>query len=235
MRFQGGKSRYAKQIVELMEPGKYPYYVEPFLGGGWVASEVARVFKRPMFLSDAHPDLMYMWSALQQGWVPPEIVTEEDYAWHKDDPGPSAMRGFVGFGCSFGGKFFGGYAREGSGSSRNFALMTKNSLEKKRHMLKCATLSCHSYEDAFVLEDSLVYCDPPYQGTTGYKTGKFDHEKFWEWVRMLSYNGATVYVSEYQAPEDFKVVAEFGHFDSLKKTDEQRDVRVERVFQYAGC
>ena len=36
---------------------------------------------------------------------------------------------FVGFGCSFAGKWFGGYAR--SNDKRNYAKMAKNSLNKK--------------------------------------------------------------------------------------------------------
>ena len=53
----------------------------------------------------------------------------------------------------------------------------------------------------------IIYCDPPYEGTTSYKTGAFDHEKFWNWCRMMSqYN--TVFVSEYNAPSDFTCIWE---------------------------
>jgi len=48
----------------------------------------------------------------------------------------------------------------------------------------------------------VVYCDPPYANTTGYKGAPpFDHAVFWrravEWARA----GAVVYVSEYRAPD----------------------------------
>ena len=46
-------------------------------------------------------------------------------------------------------------------------------------------------------------CDPPYQGTTGYKTGAFDHDKFFDWCRKQKENGNVVFVSEYNAPDDF--------------------------------
>jgi hypothetical protein len=45
-------------------------------------------------------------------------------------------------------------------------------------------------------------CDPPYKGTTSYKTGTFDHDKFWEWCRDMSKNNV-VFISEYEAPDDF--------------------------------
>lgn len=54
--------------------------------------------------------------------------------------------------------------------------------------------SYYEYRDG-----DVVYCDPPYKNTTGYGI-QFDTDAFWEWVRTRNY---PVYVSEYQAPEDF--------------------------------
>lgn len=34
--------------------------------------------------------------------------------------------------------------------------------------------------------NSIVFCDPPYEGTSKYKVGKFDHNLFWNWVRIIS-------------------------------------------------
>lgn len=52
----------------------------------------------------------------------------------------------------------------------------------------------------------LGQCDPPYQGTTGYKTGAFNHEEFFQWCRDMKAKGNIVFVSEYNAPDDFEVV-----------------------------
>ena len=52
----------------------------------------------------------------------------------------------------------------------------------------------------------LGQCDPPYQGTTGYKTGAFNHEEFFDWCRKMKAKGNSVFVSEYNAPEDFELV-----------------------------
>ena len=64
---------------------------------------------------------------------------------------------------------------------------------------------CATYKDVDV-ETCLIYCDPPYQGTTGYKTGTFNHEEFFDWCRKMKAKGNSVFVSEYNAPDDFELV-----------------------------
>ena len=56
-----------------------------------------------------------------------------------------------------------------------------------------------SYADYAYREGDVVYCDPPYKNTNDYGI-KFDSDAFWEWARTRNY---PVYVSEYQAPDDF--------------------------------
>ena len=56
-----------------------------------------------------------------------------------------------------------------------------------------------SYADYEYRDGDIVYCDPPYKNTQEYGI-QFDSDAFWEWARTRNY---PVYVSEYQAPEDF--------------------------------
>ncbi len=56
-----------------------------------------------------------------------------------------------------------------------------------------------NYSDVEIESDSVVYCDPPYIGTSQYNCA-FDHEGFYEWLRN-SHN--QVYISEYSMPDDF--------------------------------
>lgn len=51
-------------------------------------------------------------------------------------------------------------------------------------------------------ENALVYCDPPYAGTSKYNGVNFDSAKFWEWAREVSKQNLLA-VSEYKAPDDF--------------------------------
>lgn len=62
-----------------------------------------------------------------------------------------------------------------------------------------------SYDKLEIKPNSVVYCDPPYKNTVGYSM-HFDHDKFWQWVRA---NPNPVFVSEYTAPADIKVIAAF--------------------------
>lgn len=75
-----------------------------------------------------------MFKALQNGYELPNKITKEQYNYiknHKDEN--PALTGFVGFGCSFGGKFFGGYARDKM--ETNYALTSKRSLLKMSKFL----------------------------------------------------------------------------------------------------
>ena len=56
------------------------------------------------------------------------------------------------------------------------------------------------YRDVPIEDGGVVYCDPPYRGVSGYVTGAFDHDAFYDWVRNAEF---PVYVSEYSMPEDF--------------------------------
>lgn len=62
-------------------------------------------------------------------------------------------------------------------------------------------LSNLSYKDLKFKENSVIYCDPPYKGTTGYKSD-FDHDKFYDWCRKQN----NIFISEYQMPDDFKEI-----------------------------
>lgn len=151
-----------------------------------------------------------MWNAVKTGWTPPTDVTEDEYRALKDRE-PSALRGFVGFGCSFAGKWFGGYAR---GRDRNFASETSRSLVKAAKSLDRATISLGDYGRFSPSPEWVIYCDPPYGGL-GYSVGPFDQGRFWNTAKSWASGGSLVLVSGYSAPEEFVPIAEFDHFRSV--------------------
>jgi DNA adenine methylase len=118
MRYFGGKAKIAKSLVACIQ-ARIPYsegkviYVEPFVGGGWVLNAWGE-YGEARYASDLNRHLIYMYVCLQQGWIPPDSITKQDYEYYKglsklegvNDP----MIAFVGFGCSFAGKWFGGFA-----------------------------------------------------------------------------------------------------------------------------
>jgi DNA adenine methylase len=72
-----------------------------------------------------------------------------------------------------------------------------------------------------------IYCDPPYENTTNYGT-KFDHNLFWEIMRKWSETN-DVYISSYEAPEDFECVWEASKRVTLGH--DKGNVKYERLFK----
>ena len=80
-------------------------------------------------------------------------------------------------------------------------------IAKQAPLLAGVDFRCQDYETLDVPEGSVVYCDPPYKGTTKYQTSRFDHERFYGWCRRIS-GSCIVFVSEYEMPPDFNPVWE---------------------------
>lgn len=70
-----------------------------------------------------------------------------------------------------------------------------------------------SYDEIHIEENSVIYCDPPYNNTAQYVTGDFDNNAFFEWCRRQK---ELVVVSEYDAPDDFQCVATFNRRSKLQ-------------------
>jgi len=89
-------------------------------------------------------------------------------------------------------------------ASKHTAATHFNLLKRLAAIKGLPKVACHNldYREVVIPENSVVYCDPPYEGTEGYGN-KFDHTAFWEWVRTREF---PVFVSERSAPEDFMSV-----------------------------
>lgn len=208
MQYLGGKSRIARHLAPLIVAAaeERRTYVEPFLGAGSVAALVAPHFDRA-HLSDGSPDLMLLWQAMRDGWRPEGQISEERWRSLRDAE-PSAERGLAGYGCSFGGKWFGGYARDPQGG-RDYTAAAVRSITKKLPAIAHATLAIQRFEDVTLDDpaDSVVYLDPPYAATSGYRrTGAFDSLALWARAETWVDDGAVVLVSEYAAPAGWRRV-----------------------------
>lgn len=182
-----------------------------------------------------------MYIALQNSWLPPDTVSEGLYKECRDKSKltisismeEAALIGFVGVGCSYAGKWFGGYARsvDSKGLPRNHCLEQKKAVVKQLQNIKNVNFFNMEYTNLPLPKNSTVYCDPPYEGVSGYKD-KFDTDKFWQWVRMESVD-KDVYVSEYNAPNDFECLWSkevMNNFD-VQLTKKKA---VEKLFKYKG-
>lgn len=205
MKYMGSKSRLAKHILPIILKDRGDsFYVEPFAGGMNIIDKVDG--KR--IANDVNIYLIDMWKALTDGWIPSEYSREE-YIHIRDNKNiyPNHLVGYAGFCLSYCGKWFGGYAgitstRDGI---RDYQKEAKNNILKQVKQMKGVVFSNTDYWEMDIPSGSTVYCDPPYAGTTEYKDSGFNHSLFWKWVREIS-EDSRVFVSEYNAPEDFKCV-----------------------------
>ena len=85
------------------------------------------------------------------------------------------------------------------------------------------------YKNLQIPDESIIYCDPPYMATAGY-SGGVSHDEFWQWCRERVYDGHKVYVSEYQAPDDFITIWE----KSIQNCISLDKKATERLFIYEG-
>lgn len=227
MKYVGSKRRIAKDILPIMLSYRKcgQYWVEPFCGSCSIIQEV----NNPRLAADNNYYLIQLLEWIEKGWIPPDNVSEEEYQKIKKDikdgfvayscsPWYYAYVGFVGFCCSFSGKFWGGYARgnDNKGKPRNYCMEQKKNIMRQAPKLKGIEFRCCNYKDLIIPPNSLVYADPPYLGTTKYSTSKgFEHNEFWDWCRKQYSLGHTLFISEYVAPPDFICVWQKKIYSSL--------------------
>jgi len=155
-------------------------------------------------------ELIALHTAVQQGQEFPDVITETEYKHIRQNKElyPEWLIAFVGFGLSYSGKYFGGYARDGSG--RNYCKNAKGTLLKKHSGLKDVKFTNLNYSDVQLPVSSIIYCDIPYKGTTKYSTGTFNHNELYEWCLARVTEGHNVLVSEYKhnLPKGWRIVWE---------------------------
>jgi DNA adenine methylase len=226
MQYLGSKSKIAKYLLPVMLPYRKPnqIWLEPFVGG---CNMIDKVEGRRIG-NDIDSNLIAMWVALQNGWIPPKNLSREEYYEIKNNQGefPPELIAFVSLGCSFGGKKWGGYAKNSVG--RNYALSCCNGLMIQAENIKGVRFISQDYNQLILSEECLIYCDPPYKNTTSYYGVQFSHENFWQWCRDKKKEGHTVFVSEYDAPPDFECIFEKEHYTILDKNKSKP--RTERLF-----
>lgn len=235
MQYFGGKQRISKPLSKFLNSQlkENQTFVDLFCGSCNIISKIDS--NRLRIANDKHKYLIAMWKALQKGWEMPNTITEEEYKYiksNKDENFP--LTGFVGFGCSYSGKWFGGYCR--NNTNRNYCLNAKNSNLKILNNIRDVVFHNLNYDEVNIPLGSLVYCDIPYKNTTKYcknEVGEFNHDNFYKWVRNNS-NKYDVYISEYKQniPDDFEVVWEYESKKDIRNKNNQQEKTIEVLIQY---
>lgn len=206
MKYMGSKRRIVKHILPIMleERKENQAWVEPFVGGANVIENVDGL----CIGSDVNKYVIALLNHLRCNYKfdPPHVdkflyQTVKKYK----DGFESWFVGYVGFCLSYGAKWFGGYRNDKSGK-RDYQDEAIRHLRKQQKKIRCTYFVRSAYLDLEIPPNSVIYCDPPYQGTTKYSTPLVNADQFWQWCRQKSDEGHTVFVSEYSAPPDFKCV-----------------------------
>lgn len=235
VQYLGGKARLGGQIVRaiLDDLGVQRLGVVADLcaGAGGVTHRLADVSDRVIAV-EAHPGLVALHKAVQAGWVPPEHVSEEEYrALREANDQTDPRTAFAEFGCSFGGKSWGGYARtvSGNASARNYALNARRAVAREtRPNVE------HTCADALAWEGAVevAYCDPPYEGTTGYAAvAAAELGAWWRKLQALADRGIACYLSEYAEAPPEGVAARLVWSAPTKEGLRPQHARTERLWR----
>ena len=202
MQYLGGKCRLAKKFAPVLQSAlaRLPVFYEPFVGGFNILPALGGIELERAVCNDWHPGLAVLYRAVRDGWDPPRTLTEGRYQELRTEADwTNPETAFAAFGCSFGGKEFAGYARNSVGD--NYAARASNSLLRKRPYMEGVEFQYGDYEARDPNEECVIYADPPYKGTTKYKSPEFDYSRFYRWCERLVDDGCRVFVSEFTVPD----------------------------------
>lgn len=216
IKYVGSKSRIAKHIVPIIQSyidsTSANFYLEPFVGGANVIDKISCDRK---YGYDINHYLIELFKNMDQIASLPDEITADEYSrvrksWQtKDGRYPDWYIGAVGFLASYNGKFFGGRAgivKTKINTYRNYYDEAKRNVLAQLPNLQTVQFTEADYRSLNLEKFSggVIYCDIPYQNTTGYEN-EFDHAEFWKWAEQASQTNI-VLVSEQQAPENWQSI-----------------------------
>lgn len=208
----GSKARIAKYIAPIInnciKDNNIEIYIEPFVGG---SNMIEHIQCKNKVGNDNNTYLIEFWRQLQNGLDPLTDVemTKELYNDIKDNKNkyPAHIVALAGFCATYNAKWFGGYAgivHTKIGTKRNYYDEAVRNVLAQIKKLKDVKYVSYDYRVIKGIKNTMIYCDPPYAESTKYKD-EFNHKEFWEWIRNISIHNY-VLVSEYNAPDDMKVI-----------------------------
>lgn len=225
MRYSGGKHRQSKVIAAaVLEQwdGKAPYY-EPFCGMISVPVRLARERPQARYrMSDMSGAIITMWMrALSGTWNPPTSCTEKQYAALRTKQDPADPRtAFIGTAMSFGGRWFGTYARDRAHKPpQDFCGSGARSLIKIRDGLQGVDITFQQADYRTVRpRGAIVYLDPPYvDGMHDHHT--FRDEEFWDYADGLVAARNLVFITQFdKAPKGWRMLHNWGNTNTWDMT-----------------
>lgn len=215
MKYMGSKNRIAKEIMPIIigDTDNTWNYWEPFCGGCNTIKHIPNDGRRICF-SDVNRYLIEMWKGLMSSKEYPATISREFYSdvrksYRANDGRYSDdLIGWVGFMASCKGRFFdGGYSGHNVSNRDYIAESIRNIKEQIKYIQGDVSFKTIDYKSVDSINHCVIYCDPPYKDTKQY-SNTINHNEFWEWCRKMANNGNKVFVSEYNAPDDFRCIWE---------------------------
>ena len=236
MKYMGSKNRISKDILPIILKNRTEgqWFIDLFCGGCNLSDKVTG----NVIANDKNNYLIAMWKGLQQNEKRPYIITRELYSKAREEYNNRTNIslsdfeiGWIGWMGSYNGRFFdGGYSGHNVNGRDYISEQIKNT-EKQIPNIKHIKFFSKDYSEFNFKESCIIYCDIPYYNTKQYSTSKdFNYLKFWEWCRNMVLLGHQVFVSEYEAPEDFTCIWE----KPLKNSMHQKNTKstIEKLFTY---
>lgn len=205
MKYMGSKARIAKYILPIMLADRKDgqYWVEPFVGGANMIDKV----DGNRIGADRSEHLIIALKMIRDN---PETIPIDSSEYTKemrqaaiDSDSMDPVDCLMYFACSFAARFKHSWAK--GNKYDDFVRAARSSAFKQSPSLKGVELTCKSYNELIIPQESIIYCDPPYANTAKYND-YFDNDEFWQWCREKVKEGHQVFISEYNAPDDFVCV-----------------------------
>lgn len=238
MQYMGSKNRYAKEVVPIIQKyiddNNIEQYLEPFVGGANVIDKI-KCDKRVG--CDLNEYLIALLQKVQKDVSEvPNFILYNEYKEVKSNKGEYEKwyQGLIGF-CSFGSKFWGGYARNSKDDITGERTKSYfKSIKKQSQNIKDVTFCNMSFQDIpkEKIKGCVIYCDPPYRGATKYKTDTFPYEEYYDWCREMSKDNI-ILCSEYNMPDDFECIwskETTTQINSNKNANDDKNIRTEKLF-----
>jgi len=210
--YHGGKKRIGAEIAREIrnvaddifeEDGiKYEGYCEPFAGMCGVYQHIPELFEDysssfKYIAGDRNESVIKMWNRAKRGWKPPTTCTKVHFMELRGNGRSSAEKGFIGHACGFRGKYFVTWKTHG----QNLDHQSQNVSRLAKGPLRNVKFTTCDYTQFSLLENHIIYCDPPYLSSSQYLNERnvrcrFDNDAFMEWTENMTRQNNLVFMSE---------------------------------------
>lgn len=215
--YVGSKNTIAEQIIDLIPSCKHFY--DLFGGGGAITHCAVSSGKwDTVHYNDFDGQTVeYFQKALDGKWDTSRIYSRSDFHELKD------TNPFVNYVWSFNSKGKNYFAGEEKEANQSLEELSDDFIRSRLERVKAVgsipsnkvVVTNKSYDKVKIESKSVIYVDPPYVDTVGYKIGGIDYDKFYD---FCEHSKSLVFISSYWLPSDrFVAIRNFVKVNGFKK------------------